>query len=362
MSLHVKIKKKLKEFMLDIEFEASPGCLGILGASGCGKSVTLKSIAGIITPDEGTIILDGNYLYDSKTKVNLRPQKRRVGYLFQNYALFPNMTVRENIGVGLVSSKLSAENKNNRINQLIRQFHLEGLEKRYPINLSGGQQQRVALARIIAYEPSVILLDEPFSAMDSYLREELQIELSKLLKSFEGIAIMVTHDRDEVYKLSNELMVIDYGSIIAKGETKGLFENPVKHQVAKLTGCKNFSKAAKTGEYEVKALDWGVTLKTGKKVPDNLSGVGIRAHDFYPITIDDKKKIGQSVNRIKVNPVNVVEAPFEYNIIFSSGELTHSYESSKIYWKREKKIGEHNNTEFLPQYLGVDENDILLIE
>ncbi|MCU6396833.1 hypothetical protein KW820_23200, partial [Enterobacter quasiroggenkampii] len=102
-----------------------------------------------------------------------------------------------------------------------------------------------------------------------------------------------------------------YGSIVAKGETKGLFENPVKHQVAKLTGCKNFSKAVKTGEYEVRALDWGVTLKTGKRVPSNLSDVGIRAHDFYPIAIDDEKKIGQGVNMIKVNLLNVIEAPFE---------------------------------------------------
>lgn len=361
MALQVKIKKKLKEFMLDIEFEAIPGCLGILGSSGCGKSVTLKSIAGIITPDEGTIVLDGNCLYDSKSKVNLPPQKRKVGYLFQNYALFPNMTVRENIGVGIYNSKSSSDNKNHKINRLIQQFHLEGLENRYPMNLSGGQQQRVALARIIAYEPSVILLDEPFSAMDAYLREELQIELSKLLKSFGGIAIMVTHDRDEAYKLSDELMIIDNGQIIAKGETKGLFENPIRYQVAKLTGCKNISKAVKIGDYEVRALEWGITLKTKKKVPNTLSAVGVRAHDFYPITMKEVQNTCRS-NIIKVNLLNVVEAPFEYNIIFSNGELTHISNQSKIYWKKEKKIGEHNNTEFLPQYLGVDEKDILLIE
>lgn len=362
MSLKVKIKKKLKEYMLDIEFEAAPGCLGILGASGCGKSVTLKSIAGIITPDEGMIQLNGSCLYNSKTKVNLPPQTRKVGYLFQNYALFPNMTVQENIKVGLAVTKQSAINKEKKLNQLIRQFHLDGMEKRYPLNLSGGQQQRVALARILAYEPSVILLDEPFSAIDSYLREELQLELSKVLKTFGGIAIMVTHDRDEVYKLSDELMVIDYGKIVAKGKTKKIFENPVKYQAAKLTGCKNFSKAIKTGEYEVRALDWGVTLKTGKKVSDNVLGVGIRAHDFYPIGTKDGQINQKGINIIKVKLLEVVEAPFEYNIIFSSSEVSKYSQSGRIYWKREKKIGEHLDMENSLWYLSVDVNSILLIE
>ena len=167
--LKVDIQKKLKEFDLDVSFELKKGRLGILGPSGCGKSMTLKSIAGIVDPDEGIVSLKTNEettYFDSDKKINLKPQKRNVGYLFQNYALFPNMTVEENVAVGI-----SKNDDEKEVSQIIKRFRLEGLEKRYPRQLSGGQQQRVALARIMAYGPDVILLDEPFSAMDTYLKE-----------------------------------------------------------------------------------------------------------------------------------------------------------------------------------------------
>ena len=203
LQLGVEIKKKLKEFDLDISFSAGKGCLGILGPSGCGKSMTLKSIAGIVTPDSGRIALQyakgeaagGRVLYDSALKINEKPQMRRVGYLFQNYALFPNMSVEENIAAGLKGM----EKKKAKVGEMIERFRLTGLEKRYPGQLSGGQQQRVALARILAYEPEALLLDEPFSAMDTYLREGLRLELSKVLADYDGVSVMVTHDRDEAF-------------------------------------------------------------------------------------------------------------------------------------------------------------------
>ena len=191
--LKVNIQKELKEFELDVDFELKNKHLGILGPSGCGKSMTLKSIAGIVNPDSGVISLSTDketVYYDSNKKINLKPQNRNVGYLFQNYALFPNMTVEENIGTGVAK-----ENREKTVPEMIRRFHLEGLEKRYPRQLSGGQQQRVALARIMAYSPDVILLDEPFSAMDTFLKEQLRLELLNSLKDFEGFSIMVTHDR-----------------------------------------------------------------------------------------------------------------------------------------------------------------------
>ena len=169
--LKVDIHMELKEFDLDVDFELKKGCLGILGPSGCGKSMTLKSIAGIVTPDSGIISLaadEETTYFNSKQKINLKPQKRNVGYLFQNYALFPNMTVEENIAVGL-----GKDHDEKRVSEMIKRFHLEGLEKRYPRQLSGGQQQRVALARILAYGPDVILLDEPFSAMDTFFLSSL---------------------------------------------------------------------------------------------------------------------------------------------------------------------------------------------
>ncbi|WP_405289711.1 sulfate/molybdate ABC transporter ATP-binding protein, partial [Methanobrevibacter sp.] len=237
--LNVNILKELKEFDLDVSFELKSKRLGILGPSGCGKSMTLKSIAGIVTPDKGVISVftDGEDIYfDSDKKINLKPQKRNVGYLFQNYALFPNMSVEENVGAGL-------EKGNEKVvSEMIKRFHLEGLEKRYPRQLSGGQQQRVALARILAYGPDVILLDEPFSAMDTFLKEQLRIELVNSLKDFDGFSILVTHDRDEAFQFCDELIIMDEGKIIAKGDTYEIFENPKRVQVARLTGCKNISR------------------------------------------------------------------------------------------------------------------------
>ena len=176
MGLTVNIKRKHGEFKLDIQFQSESKRIGILGASGCGKSMTLKSIAGIETPDAGKIQIGDAVLFDSEKKINLKPQKRNVGYLFQNYALFPTMTVAKNIETGLKGSK---EEKQKRVQEMIEKFQLHGLENRLPGQLSGGQQQRVALARIMAYEPDVIMLDEPFSALDVFLKDRLQQELKE---------------------------------------------------------------------------------------------------------------------------------------------------------------------------------------
>ena len=168
MALEVDIEKKLGDFRLRAAFTCDKGITGILGASGSGKSMTLKCIAGIERPDRGRIVLDGRVLFDSRQKINLKPQKRRVGYMFQNYALFPTMTVTQNIAAG---QGISAD----RVREMIERFHLKGLEGHYPSELSGGQQQRVALARIMAYRPDLILLDEPFSALDDNLKERLRL-------------------------------------------------------------------------------------------------------------------------------------------------------------------------------------------
>lgn len=272
--LKVNIQKKLKEFDLNVDFELKKGCLGILGPSGCGKSMTLKSVAGIVNPDNGVISLttnDETVYYDSNEKINLKPQKRNVGYLFQNYALFPNMTVEENVAIGLPK-----DYDEKRLTDMIKRFRLEGLEKRYPRELSGGQQQRVALARILAYSPDVILLDEPFSAMDTFLKEQLRIELSNILKDFDGFSILVTHNRDEVFQFCDELLILDKGKIIAKGTTHDVFENPKKVQVARLTGCKNISKVEIIDDYHIKSLEWGITFEVAEKISQDITHIGIK--------------------------------------------------------------------------------------
>ncbi|WP_407424832.1 sulfate/molybdate ABC transporter ATP-binding protein [Methanobrevibacter sp.] len=339
--LKVDIQKKLKEFDLNVNFELKKGRLGILGPSGCGKSMTLKSIAGIVDPDSGVVSLNTDeetVYYDSSKKINLKPQKRHVGYLFQNYALFPNMTVEENIACGL-----SKDDDKGIVSEMIKRFHLEGLEKRYPRQLSGGQQQRVALARILAYSPDVILLDEPFSAMDTFLKEQLRIELINLLKDFDGFSIMVTHDRDEAFQFCDELIVLDKGKIIAKGDTYDIFENPRKVQVARLTGCKNISEIEVMDDYHIKALEWGVTFEVAEKISPNITHIGIRAHSFSPAEEGD-------VNVLDTKDSTKLEMPFEWEITLANG----------LWWKYDKAIHEH---EFeIPDYLKVDPKNIILLE
>lgn len=339
--LKVNVRKKLKEFDLDVNFELKKRRLGILGPSGCGKSMTLKSIAGIIDPDDGIVSLDNGeetVYFDSNNKINLKPQKRNVGYLFQNYALFPNMTVEENIACGL-----SKDDDEKIVSEMIKRFHLDGLEKRYPRQLSGGQQQRVALARILAYGPDVILLDEPFSAMDTFLKEQLRIELINSLKDFDGFSIMVTHDRDEAFQFCDELIVLDKGKIIAKGDTYDIFENPGKVQVARLTGCKNISKIEVIDEYHLKSLDWGVTFEVSEKISPRITHIGIRAHSFHAAEKDD-------INVLDTANSTLLEMPFEWEITLANG----------LWWKYDKPIRQH---EFeIPKYLKIDPKDIILLE
>ena len=340
-SLKVNVQKELKEFDLDVNFELKKGCLGILGPSGCGKSMTLKSIAGIVDPDKGVVSLNADeetIYFDSNKKINLKPQKRNVGYLFQNYALFPNMTVEENVACGL-----SKDDDKKIVSDMIKRFHLGGLEKRYPRQLSGGQQQRVALARIMAYGPDVILLDEPFSAMDTFLKEQLRIELANLLKGFNGFSIMVTHNRDEAFQFCDELIVLNQGKIIAKGDTYEIFENPKKVEVARLTGCKNISKIEVIDDYHLKSLDWDVTFEVSQKISNNITHIGIRAHDFSSAEKDD-------VNVIDARNSTLFEMPFEWEITLANG----------LWWKHDKLIYEHDFE--VPDYIKVDPKDIILLE
>lgn len=375
MSLIVHIQKKIKSFKLKADFETRDSSLGILGSSGCGKSMTLKCIAGIVTPDEGYIELNGKVLFDSKHNINVMPQQRRVGYLFQNYALFPNMTVAENIGIGIKHSK---GEKDQQITKMIKNFHLNGLEGRYPGQLSGGQQQRVALARILAYEPDVLLLDEPFSALDSYLKEELQFKLQNLLKEYQGDSILATHSRDEVYRLCDQLIILDNGKILEAGETKRVFAKPKKVQAARLSGCKNFSRAVKLSENQVEALDWGMSLTVQSPIPEALSHIGIRAHDFKACHEPNHWK-----NVFPCNVLRITEAPFEWNVLVQAEnnkeneknktksdyiEMTLEQENltdmneALIWWKIGKNQINSSFQENIPPYLTVAPEDILLLE
>ena len=257
MSLCVDIEKKLGAFRLRAQFEAQDGTTALLGASGCGKSVTLKCIAGIMTPDCGRIVLGDRVLFDSEKKIDLPPQQRRVGYLFQQYALFPNMTVEQNILCGI--RREHKAQKRELLAEKIRMFQLEGLEKKHPAQLSGGQQQRVALARILSSEPEAILLDEPFSALDSYLKWNLELELADLLALFGGPVLWVSHDLDECYRNCGSVCVMEDGKTGAVTGMDEMIRHPESVSTARLAGCKNFLAAVeKNGA--VYLPEWGMAL------------------------------------------------------------------------------------------------------
>ncbi|MFV0343726.1 MAG: sulfate/molybdate ABC transporter ATP-binding protein [Anaerocolumna sp.] len=346
MSLSIDISKKFKGFTLNVKLNTANERMGLLGASGCGKSMTLKCIAGIETPDQGRIVLNDKVLFDSERKINLTPRERKVGYLFQNYALFPNMTVEENIGCGLQGRNTK---KRERISDMIEFFHLKGLEKRYPSQLSGGQQQRVALARIFAYEPKVLMLDEPFSALDTYLKENLQQELLEVLDKYHGDILLVSHNRDEIYTMCNHVSILEKGTIILSGNTKDIFREPRKVAAARLTGCKNISGIEKLSDYTIKALDWDLILHTKEVVSDRMKHVGIRARDIRVST--DL----QGINSFPCTVQRIHESPFEINMICKSGTRDLWWKISNAYWK-------NTLSEQVPKYMSLPMESLMLLE
>ena len=345
MSLIVDIHRTLGSFTLDADFEAENGITCLLGASGCGKSFTLKCIAGIEKPDSGHIELDGTVLFDSGKHINLPPQKRQVGYLFQNYALFPNMTVRQNILCGLRREK-NREEKERRLAEMVKLMQLNGLENHKPSQLSGGQQQRVALARIMVNEPRMLMLDEPFSALDAHLRDSLKVELRDMLLDFGHEVLMVTHSREEAYNMSTRVAVMDHGRLLGMKDTKALFADPGSVPAAILTGCKNIAEAKKTGEHEVEVPEWGIRLQTAQEVRDDLCAVGIRAHYFHPAA---------KQNRFPVRYVEEMEEPFETILQFRyTGQ---NPESPAVWWR----ISKDKRPQMFPEELGIAPANILLL-
>lgn len=328
MRLHVDIKKKLMNFELQAAFHTEGEVLALLGASGCGKSMTLKCIAGIETPDSGVIELDGQMIFDSGRNINLPPQQRKVGYLFQNYALFPNMTVAENIAFVAAGDKAE---KKKIVAENIRRFALENLEDAYPQRLSGGQQQRVAFARILAAEAKILLLDEPFSALDSYLKWQLEQEMLEILERYDGAALFVSHDRDEVYRLCDRVAVMNEGHIEAISTKKELFENPQTMAGTLLTGCKNISKARTINDHMIAAEEWGLQLHIAGDVPKNLYCAGFRAH-FFELAEDEMAE-----NTFRMEVVRVIEDTFSYLVLVrarGTNGKTLLWDVDKVVWQK----------------------------
>ena len=286
MSLLVDMEKQLGEFHLSVQFSAERECLALLGGSGVGKSVTLQCIAGIMKPDEGHIELDGRVLFDSAGGVCLRPQLRQIGYLFQQYALFPNMTARQNIAVAVPDRGHRAAVTE----ELLRRFQLTDAAEQKPCQLSGGQQQRTALARILASEPKAILLDEPFAALDSYLKYQLEAEMQSVLNDFPGTVLWVTHDRGEAWRSCGRAVVLAAGRAEPPVSMEQLFKEPKTVAAARLTGCKNDVPARPAGQ-SVKIPLWGVSLQCGRPVPTCVTAVGIHSRHLHVAAENEENTI-----------------------------------------------------------------------
>ncbi len=304
--LQLDFTKSLPGFTLRAAFTARGGALGLLGSSGSGKSMTLRSIAGLEIPDSGRIVLNGRVLFDSKARIYLPPAARRIGMVFQDYALFPHLTARENIAFGL--RHLSAEERTERIAEWSRLLRIDSLLDRYPPSLSGGQRQRVALARALVIEPEALLLDEPFSALDPHLRRHLEEQLRHVLRRFRGVTLFVTHDRDEAYRFCEDLAILTEGSVAMAGPKQEIFARPVSLAVARLTGCKNFSAIAAAQSESVRAADWDCTLQVAGPVPAGARYVGIRAHHIQV------RHHSTQPNAFPCWLVGQVESPFEMTL------------------------------------------------
>ena len=301
--IYVDIEKKFGKFTLKTKFQFDNEIMGLLGASGSGKSLTLKCIAGIEKPDKGRIILNDRVLFDSEKKINISPKDRKIGYLFQDYALFPNMNVYENIKVGI----REGENFDKLIMEKLEEMRISHLKDKKINEISGGEKQRVALARLLINKPEIILLDEPFSALDDYLKSKIELEVSEVLRNYKIPTILVSHSREEVYRLCNEICVMSNGKSEDLMNKKELFKNPKTFSSCLISGCKNFSKIEKISENRLRALDWNIELETSDTILEEHKILGIRAH-LIELEKSDENSFAVEVER-------VVEDVFTYIIL-----------------------------------------------
>jgi molybdate transport system ATP-binding protein len=260
LSIKVELKKRYNEvgtngkkdvkksFTLDVSFEMENELVVLFGPSGSGKTTLFKCISGITEPDNGKITVGSKVYYDKDKKINLPIQKRNLGYVFQNYTLFPHMNVKKNIECGLKNWK--KESREERVMEMLSLLHIEELENRYPSQLSGGQKQRVALARALAPGPELLLLDEPFSALDREIRTELAEKMKKMQKKLGIPLLFITHNLEEAFLLADRILVLNGGKVQQFGTLDEIFYHPENRKVAELIGLSNIFDDARVVGYD----------------------------------------------------------------------------------------------------------------
>ncbi len=318
--LDVNINKALGDFHLNVEFQVESGIIGILGPSGCGKSLTLQAIAGLLTPDSGRIAIGERTLFDTEQKVNIPTRQRNVGYVFQNYALFPHLTVAENIGYGL--KRLPKQEVQKRVDDILETVQLKELAKRYPNELSGGQQQRVALARTLVTKPDILLLDEPFSALDQHVKKMLELELLEIIKhNFSGVVLFVTHNIEEAYRLCDYICLYDRGRNIQFGKKVDVLRRPVNKAAARIVGCENIYEIDSYEDHFVTVR--GLQLKTANTDAQEGKYVGIHSYDVTFVTDDC------ATNTFRFDVRNIVEGIDHSTVTVTVGTLLFKVDITK---------------------------------
>lgn len=345
MSLTVDIHKTFPGFELNVSIEAGNETLGFLGGSGCGKSLTLRCIAGVETPDEGRIVVNDQTFFEhtkgDRSKIDLSPQQRKTALLFQNYQLFPNLTVADNIAAGIPRTTPKDE-RNALVHTELSRFGLTGLEKHYPAQISGGQQQRVALARMLAAQPDILMLDEPFSALDSHLKGVLEQSLVSLFDAFKGTILYVSHDIDEALRFCDRIAVVENGRVMEVDTGDELVHHPRSLAGIKLSGCKNATPAEYRSDHKVFLPQWGIEVETEATVPSEVRFMGVRG--FY---LERSSGPGHNCFRMRVDRVS--DSRFERTAILTfldrddtaerSTELSRDemhYLKQRLYWRIDK--------------------------
>jgi ABC-type sulfate/molybdate transport systems ATPase subunit len=278
LAVRARIRRPLRHFDLDVSLAISPGeTLAVVGASGAGKTTVLNCLAGLDRPIEGRIALGDRIVFDSSTGTDLRAEERNLGYVFQDYALFPQLSVFENIAYGLRARRMHRDTAKLRVTSLLDRLHIAHLRDARPANLSGGEQQRVALARALAPEPDLLLLDEPMGALDSTSRKHVRRELRQLLRQVGVTAVLVTHDYEDAVVLGHRVMVMDCGQTTHEGTHEELLRHPRSQFVADLTGVNYFEGVAQAGPDQLRQI-----LVSGQSLYGMTDSVGEVSVSFFP--------------------------------------------------------------------------------
>lgn len=345
MGLYVDITKQLGRFSLRVKFFTEENSEGFLGVPDCGKKILFDCIAGVTQPDDGQIILDGRVLFDAEKGIAVSPQKRHIGYLLSGGALFPNMTVRQNILCGMrLQSNRAARLK--QLETMYDIFPLRDIEKLYPAQLSSAQKQETALARILVTKPRFLLLDEPFSMLDTSQRDAVQFRWQTIAEHLKLPTLWSACRLADIYGVCRQLYILDKGHIKRTGAPQNIFEEPDNIAAARLTDCQNIAAARRIGNYELEVPSWGVRLTAARPIPNTLHAVGIRA---------DRFQTNQFENFLPVVCTTVIEEPLTQRILFRFPNQ--AAEAPALWWR----VPKQQRPRQFPKALGVARQDVLLL-